>query len=77
PDSAPADPRPHCHVGFVAAARAGPREPHTMSLATVGAVGRPDVRTLMLHDADDRGWHIASHATSAKGRQHAAAPHAA
>jgi pyridoxamine 5'-phosphate oxidase len=77
PDSAPADPLPLFHEWFVAAARAGQQEPHTMSLATAGADGRPDVRTLMLHDADDRGWHFATHATSAKGRQLAAAPHAA
>jgi pyridoxamine 5'-phosphate oxidase len=77
PDSAPADPLPLFHEWFVAATRAGQQEPHTMSLATAGADGRPDVRTLMLHDADDRGWHFATHATSAKGRQLAAAPHAA
>lgn len=54
---------------FVHAAEAGQVEPHTMSLATVDGEGRPDVRTLMLHDADERGWHFASHATSAKGVQ--------
>lgn len=59
---------------FVEAADAGQVEPHAMSLATVDADGRPDVRTLLLHDADERGWHFASHATSAKGRQLAARP---
>ncbi|MFG3507998.1 pyridoxal 5'-phosphate synthase [Streptomyces sp. NPDC047821] len=77
PDSAPAAPLPLFHQWLVAAARAGQAEPHTMALATVDAEGRPDVRTVMLHDADARGWHFASHATSAKGRQLAAAPHAA
>jgi pyridoxamine 5'-phosphate oxidase len=48
-----------------------------MTLATVDGAGRPDVRTLILHDADERGWHFASHATSAKGRQLAAHPEAA
>ncbi|MBT2469639.1 pyridoxal 5'-phosphate synthase [Streptomyces sp. ISL-66] len=62
---------------FVHAAGAGQPEPHTMSLATVDADGRPDVRTLMLHEADERGWHFASHSTSAKGRQLAARPEAA
>lgn len=62
---------------FVHAARAGQSEPHTMSLATVDGAGRPDVRTLMLHDVDARGWHFASHATSAKGVQLAAQPQAA
>ncbi|MFD5101051.1 pyridoxine/pyridoxamine 5'-phosphate oxidase [Streptomyces albidochromogenes] len=77
PDTAPADPLPLFRQWFVAAARAGQPEPHTMSLATVGPDGLPDVRTLMLHDADERGWHFASHATSAKGRQLAAGPRAA
>lgn len=48
-----------------------------MSLATVDTAGRPDVRTLMLHDADERGWHFATHRTSTKGRQLAAHPYAA
>lgn len=56
---------------------AGQAEPHTLTLATVDAEGRPDVRTLMLHDADERGWHFATHSTSEKGRQLAARPHAA
>ncbi|MET9427272.1 MULTISPECIES: pyridoxal 5'-phosphate synthase [unclassified Streptomyces] len=77
PDSAPEAPLPLFRAWFTAAADAGQTEPHTMSLATVDADGRPDVRTVMLHDADERGWHFASHATSAKGRQLAAAPHAA
>lgn len=65
------------HAWFAEAVAAGQTEPHTMTLATVDAEGHPDVRTLMLHDADDRGWHFATHATSAKGRQLAARPHAA
>ncbi|WP_435859995.1 pyridoxine/pyridoxamine 5'-phosphate oxidase [Streptomyces roseus] len=77
PDSAPAEPLPLFHEWFVRAAASGQPEPHTMSLATVDAEGRPDVRTLMLHDADGRGWHFASHATSAKGRQLAGHPDAA
>ncbi|MET9610576.1 pyridoxal 5'-phosphate synthase [Streptomyces sp. NPDC006512] len=75
--SAPGEPLPLFREWFVHAAGAGQPEPHTMSLATVDAEGRPDVRTLMLHEADGRGWHFASHATSAKGRQLAAHPDAA
>ncbi|WP_405941857.1 pyridoxal 5'-phosphate synthase [Streptomyces sp. NBC_00207] len=75
--AAPAEPLPLFREWFVHAARAGQLEPHTMSLATVDGAGRPDVRTLMLHDADARGWHFASHATSAKGVQLAARPRAA
>ncbi|MFG2176330.1 pyridoxal 5'-phosphate synthase [Streptomyces niveus] len=62
---------------FVEAADAGQVEPHAMTLATVDGAGRPDVRTLLLHDADEHGWHFASHATSAKGRQLAVSPWAA
>ncbi|MFD7513895.1 pyridoxal 5'-phosphate synthase [Streptomyces niveus] len=62
---------------FVEAVGAGVVEPHAMALATVDGDGRPDVRTLLLHDADERGWHFASHATSAKGRQLAVSPGAA
>ncbi|MEU7038138.1 pyridoxal 5'-phosphate synthase [Streptomyces sp. NPDC046237] len=77
PGAAPAEPLPLFHDWFVSAAGAGQAEPHTMSLATVDEDGRPDVRTVMLHGADERGWHFASHATSAKGRQLAARPEAA
>ncbi|MEW1635215.1 pyridoxal 5'-phosphate synthase [Streptomyces sp. NPDC093801] len=77
PASAPGQPLELFREWFVHAARAGQVEPHTMSLATVDADGRPDVRILMLHEADARGWHFASHATSAKGRQLAERPEAA
>ncbi|WP_217223867.1 pyridoxine/pyridoxamine 5'-phosphate oxidase [Streptomyces anulatus] len=77
PASAPAAPAPLFHAWFAEAVAAGQAEPHTMSLATADAEGLPDVRTLMLHDADERGWHFATHATSAKGRQLAARPYAA
>ncbi|MGW7460574.1 pyridoxine/pyridoxamine 5'-phosphate oxidase [Streptomyces sp. NPDC054797] len=76
-ENAPAEPLELFREWFVHAARAGQPEPHTMSLATVDAEGRPDVRTLMLHDADPRGWHFASHATSTKGVQLAGQPQAA
>ncbi|MGW5676089.1 pyridoxine/pyridoxamine 5'-phosphate oxidase [Streptomyces sp. NPDC003860] len=77
PTGAPEAPLPLFHRWFTAAVAAGQPEPHTMTLATVDAAGRPDVRTLMLHDADERGWHFATHATSAKGRQLGAHPDAA
>ncbi|WP_443080530.1 pyridoxine/pyridoxamine 5'-phosphate oxidase [Streptomyces sp. PTD5-9] len=77
PGDAPDTPLPLFHAWFAEAVAAGQTEPHTMSLATVDAEGRPDVRTLMLHDADERGWHFATHRTSAKGRQLAAHPDAA
>lgn len=77
PGAAPGEPLTLFREWFVHAARAGQLEPHTMSLATVDGQGRPDVRTLMLHDVDARGWHFASHATSAKGVQLAGRPEAA
>ncbi|SCG09187.1 pyridoxamine 5'-phosphate oxidase [Streptomyces sp. Ncost-T6T-2b] len=77
PETAPAAPLALFHAWFAEAVAAGQPEPHAMSLATADAEGLPDVRTLLLHDADERGWHFASHATSAKGHQLAARPHAA
>ncbi|MEV8393632.1 MULTISPECIES: pyridoxal 5'-phosphate synthase [unclassified Streptomyces] len=77
PAGAPDEPLPLFHRWFAEAVAAGQPEPHTMTLATADEQGRPDVRTLMLHDADARGWHFASHATSRKGRQLAARPEAA
>lgn len=77
PATAPDAPVPLFHSWFADAVAAGQPEPHTMTLATVDSTGRPDVRTLMLHDADGRGWHFATHSTSAKGRQLAARPYAA
>ncbi|MFF2190245.1 pyridoxal 5'-phosphate synthase [Streptomyces sp. NPDC058155] len=77
PAAVPDAPLTLFHRWFVEAAAAGQSEPHAMTLATADAEGRPDVRTLLLHDADEHGWHFASHATSAKGRQLAARPWAA
>jgi pyridoxamine 5'-phosphate oxidase len=62
---------------FADAVAAGQREPHTMSLATSDEAGLPDVRIVMLHGADADGWSFATHATSRKGEQLAARPHAA
>lgn len=77
PSAAPDTPLPLFHQWFAEAVTAGQPEPHTMSLATVDEEGRPDVRTVTLHDADRDGWYFASHATSAKGRQLTARPEAA
>ena len=77
PSTAPEDPLSLFHRWFGEAVAAGQPEPHTMTLATADDESLPDVRTLMLHDADPRGWHFASHATSRKGRQLAGHPEAA
>ncbi|WP_329411081.1 pyridoxal 5'-phosphate synthase [Streptomyces sp. NBC_00704] len=77
PASAPADPLTLFTEWFAQAVAAGEREPHTLTLATVGEDGLPDARVVMLHGADADGWSFASHATSRKGRQLAARPYAA
>ncbi|GAA2271157.1 oxidase [Streptomyces ruber] len=77
PDTAPAQPLPLFRRWFAEVAAAGQPEPHTMSLATADADGTPDVRTVVLHGADEDGWHFASHADSRKGRQLTARPYAA
>jgi pyridoxamine 5'-phosphate oxidase len=77
PDTAPTNPLPLFEQWFAEAVAAGQTEPHTMSLATADEEGRPDVRIVMLHGADEEGWHFASHAGSRKGRQLAARPYAA
>ncbi|MEV8022769.1 pyridoxal 5'-phosphate synthase [Streptomyces sp. NPDC086554] len=77
PAKTPATPLALFHEWFAQAVAAGQPEPHTMGLATVDEDGLPDVRTVMLHDADEHGWHFASHASSAKGQQLAAHPRAA
>ncbi|MDX2522687.1 pyridoxine/pyridoxamine 5'-phosphate oxidase [Streptomyces europaeiscabiei] len=76
PAAAPADPVSLFASWFGEVVAAGEVEPHTMSLATADTEGRPDVRTVMLHDVDARGWHFASHAGSRKGRHLAARPYA-
>ncbi|GGN53767.1 oxidase [Streptomyces kronopolitis] len=77
PAAAPDDPLPLFRQWLREAAEAGVTEPHTMTLATADAAGAPSVRTLMLHDADERGWHFASHRGSRKGRELRARPRAA
>ncbi|MBP5868001.1 pyridoxal 5'-phosphate synthase [Streptomyces scabiei] len=76
PAAAPAEPVALFAAWFGEVVGAGEVEPHTMSLATADAEGRPDVRTVMLHDVDAHGWHFASHAGSRKGRHLAARPYA-
>ncbi|POX37145.1 oxidase [Streptomyces sp. Ru73] len=77
PETAPEAPLPLFRQWLGEAAAAGVPEPHTMALATADAAGAPSVRIVMLHDADENGWHFASHRGSRKGRELAAHPHAA
>jgi pyridoxamine 5'-phosphate oxidase len=50
---------------------------NAMALATVDAHGSPDVRMVLLKDADQRGFVFYTHLESAKGRELAANPQAA
>lgn len=52
-------------------------EPTAMTLATVGADGQPSARTVLLKDADARGFVFYTNRDSRKGRQLAAEPRAA
>src|SRR6185312_12390805 len=53
-----------------------PNDANAMSLATVDATGLPDVRMVLLKDADPRGFVFYSNVESAKGRELAANPKA-
>ncbi|MFF2654020.1 pyridoxal 5'-phosphate synthase [Streptomyces sp. NPDC058045] len=75
-EAAPDDPVALFTEWFAAVLAAGQREPHVVCLATADADG-PDARMLTLHGADERGWLVASHSGSRKGRQLAALPRAA
>ncbi|NES16935.1 MULTISPECIES: pyridoxal 5'-phosphate synthase [Micromonospora] len=74
PADAPDAPVPLFACWLAAAIDAGVDEPHAMTVSTVDADGAPDARVLILKDLDDEGWHFATTATSAKGRQLAGNP---
>ncbi|MGW5666697.1 pyridoxine/pyridoxamine 5'-phosphate oxidase [Micromonospora sp. NPDC003776] len=74
PADAPDAPVPLFASWLAAAIDAGVDEPHAMTVSTVDADGAPDARVLILKDLDDEGWHFATTATSAKGRQLAGNP---
>ena len=54
-----------------------PNDANAMSLATVDAAGMPDVRMVLLKDADRQGFVFYSNVGSAKGQELAANPKAA
>ena len=62
---------------LVTAVQAGVREPHAMTMSTVGADGVPSARVLIVKDVDDTGWQFAAHDASPKGRDLLARPAAA
>jgi len=62
---------------FEEAKRAEPDLPEAMSLATVGADGRPATRMVLLKAADDSGFVFYTNLESRKGTELSAHPHAA
>jgi pyridoxamine 5'-phosphate oxidase len=76
-DSAPERPGELFVEWLAAALDAGVREPHAMTVSTIGSHSTPDARMLILKNVDARGWQFAAHADSPKGRDLAATPTAA
>lgn len=62
---------------FAQALKAGVPEPNAMTLATVGADGRPSCRPVLIKEYDDRGIVWFTNYESRKGRELAAHPYAA
>lgn len=59
------------------ARKSEPNEPNAMALATADAQGRPDVRMVLLKEANARGFVFYTNTESAKGQELAANPNAA
>jgi pyridoxamine 5'-phosphate oxidase len=59
------------------AGRSEVNEPNAMSLATVDAEGRPNVRMVLLKGADAKGFLFYTNLESTKGREIETVPHAA
>jgi pyridoxamine 5'-phosphate oxidase len=68
PSAAPDRPDELFVTWLSAAVAAGVREPHAMTLSTVGPDGVPSARILILKNVDEAGWQFAVHAASPKGQ---------
>lgn len=77
PEAAPERPETLFAEWLTAAVDAGVREPHAMTVSTIGTDGLPAARMLLLKNVDARGWQFAVHSESPKGRDVAANPVAA
>jgi pyridoxamine 5'-phosphate oxidase len=77
PQLSEADPLALFNAWLAEAVAKEPNDANAMSLATVDKAGLPDVRMVLLKDADARGFVFYSHLESAKGRELAANPKAA
>jgi pyridoxamine 5'-phosphate oxidase len=71
------DPIRQFSVWFRQALDAGIPEANAMSVATVGADGRPSSRILLIKDVDNEGFTWFTNDASRKGRELAIQPHAA
>jgi pyridoxamine 5'-phosphate oxidase len=71
------DPFQLFRVWFEDATRSELNDPNAMALATVDADGMPNVRMVLLKDADESGFMFFTHATSIKGCEVGACPRAA
>ena len=76
PGDLPTAPLPAFRGWFDAALAAGLPEPNAMTLATATADGTPSARTVLLKDADARGFVCYTNLTSTKGRELAENPQA-
>lgn len=72
-----ADPMAMFHNWMDEAGHSEINEPNAMSLATVDAHGRPNVRMVLLKSADSQGFVFYTNLESAKGQELDTAPHAA
>jgi pyridoxamine 5'-phosphate oxidase len=77
PATVDADPTTPFRRWYDEAVAAGVRQPEAMTLATAGADGAPDARTVLLRGLDDRGFAFYTNLESAKAEQLAADPRAA
>ena len=72
-----ADPLALFEAWFAEAKTAEPNDPEAMSLATVDASGLPDVRVVLMKEADERGFVFYTNEQSAKGAELTSNPKAA
>jgi pyridoxamine 5'-phosphate oxidase len=77
PQLAEADPMALFDEWFREAVEKEPNDPNAVAVATVDDDGLPDVRMVLLKEADARGFVFYTNFESAKGRQLTAAPRAA
>lgn len=76
PEDLPTNPLDAFHAWFAEAEAAGMPEPNAMVLSTATASGAPSSRTVLLKDADSRGFVFFTNLGSRKGRELAENPHA-